>query len=119
MDQNQEGLPAIGRYCTLSKNALENKQIGFMFRDTPLPEYDDSGWLFLEAEDELKQIAADPLMARVMTLDDVTAIDPTVTELLESPVGSFFLKADGTWLAAIAQDEDETSYTDDSIQAAL
>jgi len=69
---------------------VENKPVGFMYREKPQSEY-DSGWRFM-AGDETQEYMDNSENMGIYSLNTLCNYDIDISDYLESPVGSAFYR---------------------------
>lgn len=80
---------ADGCYAT-DKIMLDNKPVGFMYRENPDNEY-DSGWRFM-AGDETEEYMNNPDNMGIYRLNTLCNYDVDITDFLDSPVGTAYYR---------------------------
>ena len=74
---------------------VDGKKVGYMYREEPDRNHDwDSGWRFT-AGDESQEYMDDPENADIYALNTICNYDPEITELLDAPFGTAYVRVDG------------------------
>lgn len=80
---------ADGCYAT-DKIMIENKPVGFMYREKPDNEF-DSGWRFM-AGDETEEYMNNPENTGIYSLNTICNYDVDITDFLDSPIGTAYYR---------------------------
>ena len=70
---------------------VDGCKIGYMYRETPLPDTQDSGWRFF-AGDEDREYTGDPEKSEIYSLNTICNYDPEILPLLYAPVGTAYVR---------------------------
>ncbi len=74
---------------------VDGEKVGYMYREEPDSDHDwDSGWRFT-AGDESPEYMDDPEHSGIYALNTVCNYDPEITELLNAPYGTAYIRIDG------------------------
>lgn len=82
--------------CFITKKAIEQEEIGYMYRDEPSPNHPDSGWRFFVG-DESDEYVNQPDNIEICGLDTVCNIDPQIMAFLYAEIGRKFGKDKNGW----------------------
>lgn len=82
--------------CFITKKAIDQEDIGYMYRDEPSPNHPDSGWRFFVG-DESEEYVNQPDNIVVCGLDTVCNIDPKIMAFLYADIGRKFGKDENGW----------------------
>lgn len=100
--QGKAPFPSREECIASNRIVADGCRVGFFYREKPAMGQTDSGWRFL-AGDESKEYLGDPGNSGRYPLHALCSCDPEVTEFLDAPVGSAFLRGEDGRLHA---DED-------------
>ena len=70
---------------------VDGKKVGYMYRAEPTDNPTDSGWCFM-AGDESEEYTDNPDNSAVYSLNTICNYDPDIIPLLNSPIGSAFIR---------------------------
>ncbi len=87
-------LGSLGSFIT--KRALDEKNISYMYRDEPHPDYPDSGWRFFVG-DEPEDYVNDPNNTVVCALNTICNISPDIMAYVYADVGRRFGRQTNGW----------------------
>lgn len=74
---------------------VDGEKVGYMYREEPDSNHDwDSGWRFT-AGDETPEYMDDPDHSGIYALNTICNYDPEITELLDAPFGTAYIRIDG------------------------
>jgi hypothetical protein len=92
---NHQSQPIDMGECLATNHIVEDKlQVGFMYREVPEDEF-DSGWRFLSGtEDDNYMNDADNY--RMVTVEFLLSMDPSVRNFLNRPIGTELERVEGT-----------------------
>ncbi|MEF9989660.1 MAG: DUF2185 domain-containing protein [Christensenellaceae bacterium] len=91
-EQNLVKNPLNG--CIVSnKISLQQYKIGYMYRDAPLADLPDSGWVFL-AGDEDESYMNTPENHNIFTINTLCNYDPDIIPLLDAPYNTAYYRDD-------------------------
>ena len=82
--------------CFITKKAVDQEEIGYMYRDEPSPNHPDSGWRFFvgdESEEYVNQ--SDNIV--ICGLNTVCNINPEIMAFLHADIGKRFGKHENGW----------------------
>ena len=82
-------LVADNRGCLVTKRALDEEKIGYMYREEPNKEYPDSGWRFFVGDEEDDYIS-DPDNITVCSLNTICNLNPEVMAYMHVEEGRRF-----------------------------
>lgn len=82
--------------CIVSKRAIEEGNIGYMYRDEPAENFPDSGWRFFVG-DETEEYVNDPDHAAIYGLNTICNLEPAVMAFLHAGAGRRFGKHEKGW----------------------
>lgn len=82
--------------CFITKKALEEEYIGYMYHDTPHPDYPDSGWRFFVG-DESEEYVNDPDHITVCGLNTICNLSPDIMAYLYAEEGRSFGRQEKGW----------------------
>lgn len=84
--------------CIVSKQIVEGRAIGYMYRDSrPSEQWADTGWRFF-AGDESDEYSRNPDNFTIWSLNDICNLDATILGYAEAKEGSAFGRnAKGEW----------------------
>lgn len=85
-----------GKGCFVTKRALDENNINYMYREEPYPDYPDSGWRFFVG-DESEEYVDNPDNTKVCTLDTVCNISPDIMAYLYADAGRRFGRQENGW----------------------
>ena len=95
----------LDKKAYLSKKVLdENWKVGFMYRDEPLNEQ-DSGWSFM-AGNEDDEYNSNSQNIAVVTIGEVSQIDPDILKYIDNPVGTTLIRISPTEFEIDKRDKD-------------
>ena len=83
--------------CFVTKRALEEERIGYMYHEEPSPNHPDSGWRFFVG-DETDEYVNNPENISVCGLNTVCNLWPDVMALLNAEVGRRFGRQESGWV---------------------
>ncbi len=84
--------------CIISKKALDNNKIGFMYRAEPFAERPDSGWRFLYG-DETQEDLDNTNNSTIVSINQVCNIQPDILAYMYAKAGSKFKMTNEGWIA--------------------
>lgn len=82
--------------CIITKKALDNEKIGFMYRAEPFVDRPDSGWRFMYG-DETQEDLDDVNNSSIISINHVCNIQPDVLAYMYAKAGSRFIMTDDGW----------------------
>ncbi len=82
--------------CLITKKALEEERIGYMYRQNPEEDFTDCGWRFM-AGDETEEYVNEPGNIIVCQYSMVCNIEPSVRAYFYSDRGKQYEKVNGEW----------------------
>ncbi len=82
--------------CVITKRAIEEERIGYMYREEPMKDVPDSGWRFFVG-DESDEYVNDPNNSTVCGLDTVCNISPDIMAFLYATWGREFGRQENGW----------------------
>lgn len=82
--------------CFITKKALDEGFIGYMYHDTPCPDFPDSGWRFFVG-DESEEYIADSEHTTVCGLNTICNLFPDIMAYLYAEVGRRFGRQEQGW----------------------
>lgn len=85
------------RGCFITKKALEEDFIGYMFRSEPDPEHPDSGWRFMYG-DEDEEYLKDSDNTEIVGLDTVCNLHPDILAYIHAAPGRGFEMSETGWI---------------------
>ena len=83
--------------CFVTKRALDEGKMGYMYRDEPAPNYPDSGWRFFVG-DESEEYVDNPDNTSVCGLNTVCNLWPDAMAYLHAEVGRRFGRQKDGWV---------------------
>lgn len=87
----------IRQECLITRQALEEERIGYMYRQEPEEDFTDCGWRFMTGE-ETEEYVSNPGNILVFRYSDVCNIEPSVRAYFYAEYGKQYVKeADGGW----------------------
>ena len=95
----------LDKKAYLSKKVLdENWKVGFMYRDELLNEQ-DSGWSFM-AGNEDDEYNSNSQNIALVTIGEVSQIDPDILKYIDNPVGTTLIRISSTEFEIDKRDKD-------------
>lgn len=83
--------------CLITRRALEEERIGYMYRQEPEKDFTDCGWRFMTGE-ETEEYVSDPGNILVCRYSDVCNLEPSVRAYFYAECGKQYAKeAGGGW----------------------
>lgn len=82
--------------CIITKRALEEERIDYMYHDEPSPGYPDSGWRFFVG-DEPEEYVDNPDNSTVCGLNTICNISPDIMAFIYAGVGRRFGRQENGW----------------------
>lgn len=82
--------------CIITKRALDEERIDYMYHDEPSPGYPDSGWRFFVG-DEPEEYVDDPDNSAVCGLNTICNLSPDIMAYLYAGVGRRFGRQESGW----------------------
>ncbi len=83
--------------CLITKRALENNHIGYMYRDEPNPGYPDSGWRFIHGDEDQEYMGNSDNIT-IVTMNTICNLHPSVLAYIHAKVGvKYGINKDGSW----------------------
>lgn len=82
--------------CFVTKKALEQHQIGYMYHEEPCPGYPDSGWRFFVG-DETQEYLENPEHTSVCGLNEICNLYPDILAFVHAGVGRRFGRQENGW----------------------
>ena len=82
--------------CFITKKAVDQEEIGYMYRDEPSPNHPDSGWRFFVG-DESEEYVNQPDNIVICGLNTVCNINPEIMAFLHADIGRKFGKYKSGW----------------------
>ena len=86
----------ISQECLITRKALEEERIGYMYRQEPQEEPADCGWRFLTG-DETEAYVNTPGNIVMCTYSDVCNIDPSIRAYFYAEYGMQYIKTKEGW----------------------
>lgn len=86
----------LSQKCLITKKALENGQIGYMYKQEPEPEFADCGWRFLTG-DETEAYVNEPGNIIMCRYSDVCNLDPSVRAYFYAACGMQYERVADGW----------------------
>jgi hypothetical protein len=83
----------MGYSICSNKITIDGEPVGFMYREEPVDD-EDSGWRFL-AGTESQEFADDPDNSKIVGVNTVANIDPSIIPYIKMPVGTELEKIEG------------------------
>ncbi len=86
----------LSQECLITKRALEEEQIGYMYRQEPEKDFTDCGWRFMTG-DETEEYVNEPgniIMCRYST---VCNLEPSIRAYFYAGYGKQYVKTDEDW----------------------
>ncbi len=83
--------------CIVSKTAIEQENIGYMYRDEPSTNFPDSGWRFFVG-DETDDYVNNPDNLSICGLNTVCNLEPKIMAYLHAEIGRKFGKGADSWI---------------------
>ena len=82
--------------CLITRKALEEERIGYMYRQEPQEEPSDCGWRFMTG-DETEAYVSTPENIVMCTYSDVCNLDPSVRAYFYADYGMQYVKKEEGW----------------------
>ena len=82
---------------TSNRITVDGAKVGYMYRETPSPNFPDSGWRFF-AGDESEEYTSDHKNFNVFKLNTVCNYDHDIIPFLDAPYGSAFIRDNGRFV---------------------
>lgn len=82
--------------CLITRKALEEERIGYMYRQEPQEEPSDCGWRFMTG-DETEAYVSTPENIVMCTYSDVYNLDPSVRAYFYADYGMQYVKTEEGW----------------------
>lgn len=82
--------------CFVTKIAIEEEKIGYMYRDEPNPDFPDSGWRFFVG-DESDEYVNDPDHVTICSLNTICNLESEIMAFIHAGVGRRFGKHEKGW----------------------
>ena len=86
-----------GSCIATDRITVDGLAVGYMYREQPENKY-DSGWRFF-AGDESDEYANNPGNLEIYDVNTIANYDPAITEFLEAPAGSCFVRENEAFIA--------------------
>lgn len=83
--------------CLVTRKALSEEQISYMYRQEPEEDFSDSGWRFL-AGDESEAYISDPDNIVICAYSDICNIDPKIRAYFYAGYGAQYVREEEDWV---------------------
>lgn len=97
--EQKEWVDLIGHNlgCFITRRAMENECIGYMYHNEPTPNQPDSGWRFMYG-DEDEEYLADVNNTTILALNTVCNLQPDILAFIHAEVGRSFELDETGWV---------------------
>lgn len=109
--------------CIISKRALENESINYMYREEPIEDCPDSGWRFMYGDEDHEYLEEDD-NSKIIYINTICNLQPDILAYIHANVGSSFKMTEDGWVQIkgsnmeVSEDDEDDMEDDDMMEEA-